>query len=136
MTTYADLDHRWRLLVPRGAIVVLGSPRRAARRRLRGLPPQTTVVLLGGRRLGRLARRAGLRVRAEYLALPSLATPVVITQREPAALRFTARTLLTVPSGVARPHLPFWLAVRLVQAVPGLLARTTAGERLVLAVRT
>jgi hypothetical protein len=136
MTAYADLDHRWRLLVPGGAVVVAGGRRRDVLRRLRALPAQTTVVLLGGRRLRWLARRAGLRVRAEYLALPSLATPVAITQRQPPALRFTARTLLTVPSGVARPHLPFWLAVRLVQAVPGLLARTTAGERLVLAVRT
>src|SRR5262245_34439406 len=134
MTAYADLENRWRLLVPAGAVVVASGSRRDVLRRLRALPARTTVVMLGGRRCSRLARRAGLWVRAEYLALPSLANPVVITPREPLALRFTARTLLTVPSGVTRPHLPFWLAVRLVQAAPGLLARTPAGERLLLAV--
>jgi hypothetical protein len=98
-----------------------------------GLPEGSTVVLVGGRRPGRFARRAGLRVRAEYLALPSLAAPVAITRLDRGPMRFLARTVLTVPSGVTRSHLPIWLAIRLIRAVPRLLAVAPAGDRLLVA---
>ena len=135
MTAFTELDQRWRLLVPAGAVVVAVGPARAAVRQVRALPAQTSVVLTGGRRLHRLARRARVRVTAEYLALPSLATPVAIARCQPPSLRFTARTVLTVPSGVTRRHLPVWLAVRLIQALPRLLRRAPAGDRVLLGVR-
>jgi hypothetical protein len=136
MPAFSEPDQRWRLLVPAGAVVVEADPRHAAVEQIRALPAQTTVALVGGRRLRRLARRARLRVHAEYLALPSLGAPVALTQCQPHALRYTARTVLTVPSGVTRPHLPIWLAVRLIRAVPRLLSRSPAGDRLVLGVRS
>jgi len=135
MTAFTELDQRWRLLVPADAVVVDAGPPRAAVRQVRALPAQASVVLTGGRRLRWLARRARVRVTAEYVALPSLATPVAIARCQPSALRFTARTVLTVPSGVTRRHLPIWLAVRLIRAVPRLLRRAPAGDRLILGVR-
>ena len=136
MPAFAKLEQRWRLLVPADAVVVNVGPRRVAVQQIRALPPQTVVVLVGGRRLRLLARRARLRIRAEYVALPSLATPVAITQRNRQALRFTARQVLTVPSGVARLHLPVWLAIRLIRALPRLLGLVPAGDRLVLGTRS
>jgi len=133
---FSDLDRRWRLLVPAGAVVVDIGPRREAIRTVRALPADTVVALVGGRRLRLLALLAGLRVRAHYIALPSLATPVAITQRTRLALRFTARDVLTVPSGVARGHLPVWLAVRLIRAVPRLLSIAPAGDRLLVGTRS
>lgn len=135
MPAYSDLDQRWRLLVPADAVVLEPGPRRSTLQQISALPPQTTVALIGGRRLRRLARRARLEVRAEYLALPSIRTPVAVTECRPQAMRYTARTILTVPSGVTRQHLAVWLAVRLIQALPQLIARTPVGDRLLVGVR-
>lgn len=130
MPVHHDLDQRWRLLVPAGAVVVDAASRRVAVRAMRALPPQTLVVLIGGRRLRLLAHRARLHLEAEYVALPSLATPVAITQVDRGPLRWTARTVLTVPSGVTRLHAPIWLAVRGVRAFPRLIAWAPAGDRM------
>jgi hypothetical protein len=129
-------DQRWRLLVPAGAVVMTVGRRRTTFRQVRDLPSGTTVALVGGRRLRGLARVAGLRIRAEYVALPSLAMPVAISTvaREP--LRWTARTVLTVPSGVTRLHAPLWLAVRLVRALPAVLPRLPAGDRILIGTRS
>jgi hypothetical protein len=135
MPAFHDLDQRWRLLVPVGAVVVNVRQRRTAIRQVRALPKKTVVTLVGGRRLRWLARRAGLHISADYLALPSLATPVMIAQRRPEALRFAARSVLTVPSGVTRWHLPTWIAVRMVRAVPGALGRVPAGDQLLVGTR-
>ncbi|MER7005363.1 hypothetical protein ABT297_20265 [Dactylosporangium sp. NPDC000555] len=129
------LDQRWCLLVPHGAVIVRVARRRDAVRQVRALPAGTQVVLVGGRRLRRVARRAGMRIRAEYVALPSLAEPVTLTRVTPGSLRWTARCVLTVPSGVRRLHAPLWTAVRLVRRFPGLLARVPAGERLMIGAR-
>jgi hypothetical protein len=101
---------------------------------MRTLPAGTVVALVGGRRLRRLARRGRLRVRAEYVALPSLATPIVIAQIAPEPVGWTARTMLTVPSGINGLHAPLWAAIRLVKAVPSLLARGPLGDRLLIGV--
>jgi hypothetical protein len=131
-----DPAQRWRLLAPPGAeLLTARSGRRALRLRLRGLPDGSPVVLTGARSPRRLARRLGLRVLAEYVALPSLAAPVAIVRRDRDTLRYAARTVLTVPSGVTRWHLPAWLAVRLVRTVPGLLAVLPVGDRLVVGER-
>jgi hypothetical protein len=143
MPDWSAPDQRWRLLAPDGAAVVevrgRGSAAVSAKgqaNRLRALPRNAPVVLLapgrgGRRRLRRVARRAGLAVDAEYVALPSLATPVALTQVRPGPLRWTARTVLTVPSGVTRLHQPAWLAIRLVRAVPRLLGVPAGGRVLV-----
>lgn len=136
MPALYELHQRWRLLVPAGAVVVRIGPRRTAIHQIRELPAGTIVALVGGRRLRGVARRAGLCVGAEYVALPSLATPVAITQMSRQPLRWTTRTMLTVPSGVARMHAPLWAAVRVVRAMPSLLARMPAGDRLVIGTRS
>ncbi len=136
MSVFHDLDQRWRLLVPPDAVAVTAVPRAAALAKLRALAPDTPVALMGGRRLRWLARRAGVRVTAEYLALPSLATPVAIARRKPETLRWMARTVLTVPSGITRLHAPAWLGVKAVRTLPGLLSRAPAGERLIVGIRS
>ena len=136
MPAFSELDQRWRLLVPTGSAIVMAADRKAAVAEARALPSGTPVALVGGRRLRRLARRARLRVRVVYVALPSLDTPVAITTVAPHALRWTARTVLTVPSGVTRLHAPLWLAVRLVGALPRLLAWVPAGDRVVVGTRS
>ncbi|GAA2593079.1 hypothetical protein GCM10010399_24620 [Dactylosporangium fulvum] len=128
-------DERWRLLVPAGAVMIRVDRRRDAVRQVRALPAGTGVALVGGRRLRTLAWRAGLRIHAEYVAMPSLVTPVAITQVTLGSLRWTAHTVLTVPSGVIRLHAPLWTAMRLVQRYPRLLARVPAGDRLVVGTR-
>src|SRR4051812_12974787 len=136
MPAFSELDQRWRLLVPAGSAIVATADRRAAVAEARALPSGTPVALVGGRRLRWLAWRARLRVRVVYVALPSLSTPVAITTIAPHSLRWTARTVLTVPSGVTRLHAPLWLAVRLVRELPRLLAWVPAGDRIVVGTRS
>jgi len=127
---------RFRLLTAPDAVVVRAAASHAAVAQLRALAPTTPVAVVGGRRARRVARRGRVRITAEYLALPSLATSVSISEITQASLRWTARTVLTVPSGVTRTHALFWLAVRLAQGVPRLLALAPAGERVVVGVRS
>ena len=105
-------------------------------KRVRALPTRTHVALVGGRQLRVLAWLAGLRTSAEYVALPSLTNPVVIIQRKRQALRFAARHVITVPPGITRLHLAVWYAVRLVRAVPRLLAWLPAGDRMLVGTRS
>jgi hypothetical protein len=129
MNAIPDIDQRWRMLLAPDAVVVSVDRRGRAVRDLRSLSPGTPVVLVG-RRLRPVARRAGVRVRAEYLALPSLAAPVVISQITAPTLRWTARRVLTVPPAVTLGHAAMWRAVRLVQAAPWLLRLVPTGDRL------
>ncbi len=136
VAVFRDVDQRWRVLVPLDTVVVSGTRRQEAIAELRALPPATNVAIVGGRRLRRVARRAGVVVRAQYVALPSLATPVAITQVVPESLRWTTRTVLTVPSGVTGKHLPLWLGVRLMRALPRLLSLAPQGDRLLVGTRS
>jgi hypothetical protein len=120
---------RWRLLLPPGAVVVSVRHRRHALDELRSLPPGTPVALVG-RRLRPLARRAGVRAVAEYVALPSLADPVALSRVAGPSLRWTARAVLTVPSGVTGWHAPIWAAVRVARVLPVLLRLAPTGDRL------
>jgi hypothetical protein len=122
-------DQRWRLLMVPDTVVVSANRRRRALRYLRSLPPGTRVVLVG-RRLRPLARRAGVHIRTEYLAVPSLAAPVAISEVTAPTLRWTARSVLTVPPGISRGHAAMWRAVRLVHAAPWLLRFAPTGDRL------
>jgi hypothetical protein len=130
-----SLEQRWRLLVPEGAVIMRVSSRRETVALMRTLPAETVIALVGGRRLRRVARRGRLTVRKEYVALPSLATPVVIAETGAQPLGWTARSVLTVPSGVTRLHAPLWVAIRLMKAMPGLLTRAPMGDRLLIGVK-
>ena len=132
MPAYSKIDNRWRLLLPRGSVIVRVRHRTAVVEQIRALPSGTPVAFVGGRRLRSVARRAGVRVTATYVALPSLDTPVAITKVAPESLRWTTRSILTVPSGVARWHAVLWTAVLLISALPGLLAWVPAGDRMVI----
>lgn len=136
MPTFQAIDQRWRLLVPGGAVVVRVNQRAAAVAELRSLPATTRVALVGGRGLRRVARRAHVRIDAEYVVLRSLETPIAITQVAHEPLRWTTSTMLTVPSGISRGHALIWQAVRLVRAVPRLLAWAPAGDRIVVGARS
>ena len=136
MPAYHDLDQRWLLLVSPDTVVVNVRQRRSeAIAELRALPPGMPVALAGGRRLGWLAWRGRMRVDKRYVALPSLDTSVAITQVGNGPLRWMTRTVLTVPSGITRLHAPVWLAVRLVRALPTLLSRAPAGDRILVGTR-
>jgi len=135
MPALYSLEQRWRLLVPAGAVVMRVGSRRETVALMRTLPAETVVALVGGRRLRRVARRGRLMVRKEYVALPSLATPVVIAEAAPETLGWTARSVLTVPSGVTRLHAPLWVAIRLMKAMPALLTRAPMGDRLLIGVK-
>jgi len=134
---YSRPDRRWRLLVPPGAVVIMAAGSAwPTIKRVRALPAHTDVVLVGGRQLRALALLAGLHIAAEYIALPSLGHPVAIIQRKRQALRFAARHVITVPPGITRLHLAVWYAVRLVRAVPRLLAWLPAGDRMLVGTRS
>ncbi len=137
MSVFSRPERRWRLLVPQGAVVIVATGSAwPTIRRVRALPARTAVVLVGGRQLRALAWLAGLRVGAEYLALPSLGHPVAIIDRRRQPLRFAARHALTVPSGISRGHLLVWSAIRLIRALPRLLAWLPAGDRMLVGTRS
>ena len=127
MPDWTRPGQRWRLVVPAGAVVV-DAEAVDSRRTVAALPAGATVVLTGARRRVRArARTAGLRVDAEYLALPSLAEAVVLAPL--ATLPWTARAVLTVPPGVTRLHPVYSVAIAAVRAVPGLLRFAGPGSR-------
>jgi hypothetical protein len=109
--------------------------------RLRRMPPGTTIVLAdprpGSRRRSRvLARRSGVRIERELLAIPSVETPVYAVEDVAPAVASFWNSFVTVPAGVTASALPVTLAIRLVAVlrawgligaiVPG---RVTVGRR-------
>jgi hypothetical protein len=135
VTSIQDIDQRWRLLLPAGTVVVTNAVRADTLAALRALPPETPVAVVGGRRLGRLARRGGVAVDTRYVVMPSLSTPVAIVQVADGPLRWVTRSVLTAPSGLRRGHAAFWWAVRVVRAFPRLLSAAPAGDRIAVGVR-
>ena len=136
MPPFSSVDKRWRLLLPAGIVVVRVQNRPAVVAQIRALPSGSQVAFVGGRRLRGLARRTGVKVSATYVALPSLETPVAIAKVAPESLRWTARSILTVPSGTTRLHAPFWWAVLGIQRFPRLLGLVPRADRIVVGVRT
>jgi hypothetical protein len=137
VSVYHDLDQRWRLLVPLDVVVVTAAtPRADALAQLRALPSGTPVAVVGVPRPGWLAARGRVKVHRRYVVLPSVGTPVAITQLDRGALAWMARTVLTVPSGVTRLHAPVWAAVRVVRALPRLLRLAPASHRILVGTRS
>lgn len=140
MSTDAGLGHhvecglpgRWRLLAAPGTTLVETGRHRDLRTTLRALPAGAEVAVTGRLGVRRAARRAGVRIHAEYLALPSIQEPVVMVGLGEPALTYTARSVLTVPPGITTLHLPVWSAVRLLRAFPRLLGWLPVGDRVVL----
>jgi hypothetical protein len=133
---FSDLDQRWRLLVSPRTVVVSTVNRKAAVAQVRAQLRGTPVALVGGRRLRWLAWRAHMHIVTMYVALPSLANPVAITEISPLSLRWTTRMVLTVPTGVSRLHALAWLVVRLIRAVPRMLSWAPAGDRIAVGIRS
>lgn len=120
MTAVPDVKHsacgaahrKWWVVTPPGArwFAVGHSLKSRARvaTALRALPPGAPVVLcdnwpLSRRRCRKLARRGGVCVVREYLALPTLGTAVALIQDTPTTARYAATRLLAVPPKVSRP---------------------------------
>jgi hypothetical protein len=109
----------WHLLGP-DRMVELRRPRRTA---LRPLPSGTPVCLVldgvaSRWRLRRLARRAGITVERELIAVPSTAAPLVIHDdaAEPVMRLWTS--VATVPPGIARGWLVATVGLRLAARLP------------------
>lgn len=119
MPAWTPPSQRWRLLVPAGALVIdaeTAPPSLSAGE----LPAGADVVVVGSRRRAHAhARATRLAVDAEYLALPSLAAPVVLAPVS--GLPWVSRAVLTVPPGVTRLHLPYAFAIMVARRFPGLL---------------
>ena len=79
--------------------------------------------------------RPGERAPPDLVHILSPFDPLII-QRKRQALRFAARHVITVPPGITRLHLAVWYAVRLVRAVPRLLAWLPAGDRMLVGTRS
>lgn len=112
-------DNPWRVLGPTGMVEVL----RPRVRELRRLTPGTTVCLvvdapLSRWRLRRCARRAGLLVERELVAVPSTRAPVaLVDDLEGPVNRFWA-SVATVPPGLARSALLAHLALVAARRAP------------------
>jgi hypothetical protein len=129
------VDQRWLLLVPPSAVVVDLTRPAQARALLAGVPSGTRVAVIGGARSRRFARRHGVSADRVYLAVPSLAQPVVVAEVTDAALRWFTGNVLTVPSGRSRFHGLIWGAVQVARRWPRLLVRMPIGERIVIGAR-
>jgi hypothetical protein len=99
---------QWRVLMPPGTVSLDIPVSPVARRRIlkqaRALPPKTVVALCdanpGSRwRCRRFARRAGIRVDREYLAIPFIHSPTYYIQDTSEAIHYFCVELFTVSRG-------------------------------------
>jgi hypothetical protein len=136
MSASTSLDERWRLLLPPNTVVVKASTATdgAIKAQLTALPRSMRVAIVGGRAVRKIARRYGVTIEREYIALPSLKQPVAITLVAPGSLRWFTQAVLTVPSGTVRFHALKWAAIRVMRWRPGLLVRAPVGDRIVIGV--
>lgn len=131
--------------LPTGSEIVEVRRVRGARRnlgeRVRSLPSGTSVVLVdrsfGSRRRDRsIARRAGVRIDRELLAIPAAGMTAFAVDDVPATIAAFWRRFVTVPSGVTLYALPVAVVARTIglahpwrlvgAVVPG---RVTVGTR-------
>lgn len=112
-------DNPWRVLGPPN-MVELRRPRVGA---LRRLPSDTTVCLIVDApmsrwRLRRLARRTGLSVQRELVAVPSARAPVALVDDLEGPVTQFWGTVATVPPGMARSALLAHLALAVARRAP------------------
>ncbi len=118
-TLSGPAEHPWRVFGPPDLVVV----RRPSAGTLRILSPGTPVCLVldapGSRgRLRRIARRAGLDIERELIALPSTVAPIVILDDAADPVARLWRDIATVPPGVVRGCLAGTLAIRTARLMP------------------
>ena len=88
-------------------------------------------------RCRRFARRAGLRVTATYLQLPSARAPAFVVEAAPASLDYLMQSVATVPPGTFAPASVVELALRALRVVCRTrLFSVLAPDRVVIGVRT
>lgn len=137
MSSHLGLDQRWRALLPQDTVVIDTARHGAAKVAdvLTALPAPCRVALIGTREVRRHARRNGVSIEKEYIALPSIEQPVAITLVAPESLAWFARSVLTVPPGTVRLHALKWLAIRLIRRWPALIVHAPLGDRILIGVR-
>ena len=109
----------WLVLCP-ADVVEIRDPRPEA---LRAIPAGTAVVLLrdqplSRRHLRRLARRAGIHIDRELVAVPSTRNPVVLVDETEHAVRHFWNDVVTVPPGLALASLPVSVVLRVARSLP------------------
>jgi hypothetical protein len=123
LTTHRE---QWRVLMPPGA-VSLDMPfspiaRRRVLKQARALPPNTVVALRDSnpgsrRRCRRFARRAGMRVTREYLAIPFIHSPTYYIQDSSEAIHYFCADLFAVSRGNPVIALGARFLIRVAQAL-------------------
>lgn len=79
-----------------------GRRRWAGVRRVRALPSGASVLVWGpARSCRRLARSAGIEVDREFIAIPSVRSPIYLVERAPEPINYFCSTLLTLPPGTS-----------------------------------
>lgn len=123
----------WRAFCPT-QVVELRDPDLQTLQRLRWGTP---VVLLtdtpfSRRRLRRLARRAGVCIDRELIAVPSTAASLVLVDDDESAVRHFWTSVATVPPGLTRSSAPATLLLLLVRVLPwGLTGAVAPGRVLI-----
>ncbi|MGN6131812.1 MAG: hypothetical protein ACTHOK_15840 [Nocardioidaceae bacterium] len=108
---------------------------------LRTVPAGRQVALaldgpLARWRLRRLARRCGVRVDRELIAVPSTTRPVAVFDDEESAVRHFWTAVVTVPPGVAGPAPLLTVALRLARRMPWSWTGALAPTRIIIGRRT
>ena len=129
----------WRELGPGGPddIVELWHARGAD---LRALPAGQSAFLiedrvLARRRLRRIARRHGLVLERELVAIPSPRDAVVLVDDRPESVRHFWANVVTVPPGISRGWLPATLLLAVARRAPWTWTGAAAPGRVVIARR-
>ena len=93
----------WAAVLPGGTVWLPGHRRMAARRLCRALagrPAGTSLAIAASPLAFRRDRgKGGPGTLRTYIAVPSRQSPVIVTSRDPAVLRYVADSVLSVPPG-------------------------------------
>jgi hypothetical protein len=123
----------WLVLGPAGMLEV----RRPQAWVVRCLQPGSTVCLVedrvfARRRLRRIARRSGLVVERELVAVPTTRHPVVLVDDDERAVRHFWNNVATVPPGLARTALVAGACLRVSRMLPWSWTGAIAPGRIVI----
>jgi hypothetical protein len=122
----AGYSAAWAAFLPAGAAWLPGNhgrPRRAAARRLgpalAGLPEEARLAAAASPWALRQARELGGATVMAYIAIPSRRHPVLVCSGDPAALRYVAESVLSVPPGAGPvPSMVLTAGLRLLRLRP------------------